>query len=255
MVDFHAEGSRRAALSFNVSDRTESPLEHEAGGMLHRVWLWLTTGAGLIATAVGISMIVSIALAGAFVSGLLYRDHAEEVRVILQRVFDLTALQAGSQSALGCLDVSRRTRSRKSANGRFLPTRRPSRVPMPLWLRDFRFSERRFLTQARCVHPRREPSCPCVKLWKMIRLGSSRTSLRRDMAAPPRNVPRSRCSPIPAKWRRISTREPTRILFRAMRLVGKRKARQQSRPYQARALQRPRFLLYWVRALRWLLRS
>ena len=107
MVDFHAEGSRRAVLSFNVSDHTESPLEHEAGGStLHRVWLWLTTGAGLIATAVGISMIVSIALAGAFVSGLLYRDHAEEVRVILQRVFDLTALQAGSQSALGCLDVS-----------------------------------------------------------------------------------------------------------------------------------------------------
>ena len=106
MVDFHAEGSRRAVLSFNVSDHTESPLEHEAGGMRRRVWLWLTTGAGLIATAVGISTIVSIALAGAFVSGLLYRDHAEEVRVILQRVFDLTALQAGSQSALGCLDVS-----------------------------------------------------------------------------------------------------------------------------------------------------
>ena len=106
MVDFHAEGSRRAVLSFNVSDHTESPLEHEAGGMLHRVWLWLTTGAGLIATAVGISTVISIALAGAFVSGLLYRDHAEEVRVILQRVFDLTALQAGSQSALGCLDVS-----------------------------------------------------------------------------------------------------------------------------------------------------
>ena len=104
MVDFHAEGSRRAALNFNVPDHTESSLEHEAGGStLHRVWLWLTTGAGLIATAVGI---VTIALASAVVSGLLYRDHAEEGRVILQRIFDLTALQAGSQSALGCLDVS-----------------------------------------------------------------------------------------------------------------------------------------------------
>jgi len=61
MVDFHAEGSRRAVLNFNVPDHTESPLEHEAGGStLHRVWLWLTTGAGLIATAVGI---VTIALA------------------------------------------------------------------------------------------------------------------------------------------------------------------------------------------------
>ena len=107
MVDFHAEGSRRAVLSFNAPDNTESPLEQEAGGsMLHRGWLWLTTGAGLVATAVGIATIVSIALAGAFVSGLVYRDHAEEGRVILQRIFDLTALQAGSQSALGCLDVS-----------------------------------------------------------------------------------------------------------------------------------------------------
>jgi hypothetical protein len=105
MVDFRAEGSRRAVLSFNVPDHTESPLEHEAG-LLHRVWLSLTTGAGLIATAVGISTIVSIALAWTFVSGLLYRDHAEEGRAILQRIFDLTALQAGSQSALGCLDVS-----------------------------------------------------------------------------------------------------------------------------------------------------
>jgi hypothetical protein len=86
MVDFHAEGSCRAVLN-----------------MLHRVWLWLTTGAGLIATAVGI---VTVALASAVVSGLHYRDHAEEGRVILQRIFDLTALQAGSQSALGCLDVS-----------------------------------------------------------------------------------------------------------------------------------------------------
>jgi hypothetical protein len=107
MVDFHAEGSRRAVLSFNVPDHTESPVEHEAGAsMIHRVWLWLTTGAGLIATAVAISTIVSIALASAFVSGMLYRDHAEEGRVILQRMFDLTALQTGSQSALGCLDVS-----------------------------------------------------------------------------------------------------------------------------------------------------
>ena len=107
MVDFHAEGSRRAVLSFNVPDHTESPLEDEAGGsMLHRVWLWLTTGVGLIATAVGIATIVSVALASAFVSGLLYRDHAEEGRVILQRMFDLTTLQAGSQPALGCLDVS-----------------------------------------------------------------------------------------------------------------------------------------------------
>src|SRR5215469_1448022 len=104
MVDFHAEGSRRAVLNFNVPDHTESPLEHEAGGStLHRVWLSLTTGVGLIATAVGI---VTIALASAVVSGLLYRDHAEEGRVILQRIFDLTALQARSQSALGCLDVS-----------------------------------------------------------------------------------------------------------------------------------------------------
>ena len=85
MVDFHAEGSCRAVLN-----------------MLHRVWLWLTTVAGLIAAAVGI---VTIALASAVVSGLLYRDQAEEGRVILQRIFDLTALEAGSQSALGCLDV------------------------------------------------------------------------------------------------------------------------------------------------------
>jgi hypothetical protein len=107
MVDFHAEGSRRAVLSFNVPDHTEAPVEHEAGAStIHRVWLWLTTGAGLIATAVAISTIVSIALASAFVSGMLYRDHAEEGRVILQRMFDLTALQTGSQSALGCLDVS-----------------------------------------------------------------------------------------------------------------------------------------------------
>src|SRR5215469_12393682 len=65
MVDFHAEGSCRAVLN-----------------MLHRVWLWLTTVAGLIAAAVGI---VTIALASAVVSGLLYRDHAEKGRVILQR--------------------------------------------------------------------------------------------------------------------------------------------------------------------------
>jgi hypothetical protein len=136
MVDFHAEGTCRAEL--NMLHRVWLWLTTGAGliatavgivtialtsavvcglryrdhaeegrvilqGTLHRVWLWLTTDAGLIATAVGI---VTIALASAVVSGLLYRDHAEEGRAILQRIFDLTALQAGSQSALGCLDIS-----------------------------------------------------------------------------------------------------------------------------------------------------
>jgi hypothetical protein len=107
MFHFPTERSSGTALTFNVPDHTETPLEHDDGvTMLHRVWLWLTTGAGIIATAVGISTIVSIMLAWTFVTGLLYRDHAEEERAIRQRILDLTALQTGSQSALGCLDVS-----------------------------------------------------------------------------------------------------------------------------------------------------
>jgi hypothetical protein len=107
MFHFPAERSPGTALTFNVPEHTETPLEHEAGvAWLQRVWFWLTTGAGIIATAVGISTIVSIMLAWTFVTGLLYRDHAEEGRAVLQRILDLTALQTGSQSALGCLDVS-----------------------------------------------------------------------------------------------------------------------------------------------------
>ena len=105
MVDFQAEESRDAAWSFNVPYRAESQPEDEAG-VLRRLWLSLPAGAGSVATAVGISTIVSIGLAWTFVSGLLHRDRAEEERAILQRIVDLTALQTGSQSALGCLDVS-----------------------------------------------------------------------------------------------------------------------------------------------------
>jgi len=107
MFHFPAERSSGTALTFNAPDHTEAPLEHENEVSTRgRVWLWLTTGAGIIATAVGISTIVSIVLAWTFVTGLLYRDHAEEGRAIQQRILDLTALETGSQSALGCLDVS-----------------------------------------------------------------------------------------------------------------------------------------------------
>jgi hypothetical protein len=106
MFQFPAESSSGTALTFNAPDHTEARLEHDGVTTPRRLWLWLTTGAGIIATAVGISTIVSIALAWTFVTGLLYRDHAEEGRAVLQRILDLTALQAGSQSALGCLDVS-----------------------------------------------------------------------------------------------------------------------------------------------------
>jgi hypothetical protein len=107
MLDFPAERSSGTGLTFDVADHIETPLEHDDGvTTLGRVWLSFTTGAGVIATAAGISAVVSIALAWTFVTGLLYRDHADERRAILQRILDLTALQAGSQSALGCLDVS-----------------------------------------------------------------------------------------------------------------------------------------------------
>jgi hypothetical protein len=105
MTDFQTEELHGVAPSVSVpKDRT--PLAHDAGATtLHLAWLWLTTGGGLIVTAVCMSAAVSIVLAWTFVSGLLYRDRTEEGRVILQRVLDLTALQTGSQSALGCLDV------------------------------------------------------------------------------------------------------------------------------------------------------
>jgi hypothetical protein len=107
MFHFPAERSGGRTLSFNAPERAGTPLEQESGGTpLQRVWRSLTTGAGIIAIAIGISTIVSILLAWTFVTGLLYRDHAEEGRAILQRILDLTALQTGSQSALGCLDVS-----------------------------------------------------------------------------------------------------------------------------------------------------
>jgi hypothetical protein len=105
MIDFRAEELRGEARNFNAPYHAESQLEHEAG-MLHRLWVWLAAGAGTVVTAVGISTIVSIGLAWTFVSGLLHRDQAEGGRAILQRIVDLTALQTGSQSALGCLDVS-----------------------------------------------------------------------------------------------------------------------------------------------------
>ena len=108
MLDFQAKPSRGTAMTFNAPEYTETPLVQDAEvGRLHRTWVWLMRGPGLIATAVGISTIVSIVLAWTFVSGLHYRDRAEEGRAVLQRILDLTALQTGSQSALGCLDVSR----------------------------------------------------------------------------------------------------------------------------------------------------
>jgi hypothetical protein len=108
MSYFQAEPSRGPALTFSAPEHTESPLAHDAEvSRLRRTWRWLTTGAGIIATAVGFSTIVSIVLAWTFISGLQYRDRAEEGRAVLQRILGLTALQTGSQSALGCLDVSR----------------------------------------------------------------------------------------------------------------------------------------------------
>jgi hypothetical protein len=108
MLDFQAEPWRGTALTFDAPEYTETPLAHDAEvSRLHRAWVWLTTGAGIIATAVAISTIVSIVLAWTFVSGLHYRDRAEEGRAVLQRILELTALQTGSQSALGCLDVGR----------------------------------------------------------------------------------------------------------------------------------------------------
>lgn len=109
MTNFQTEESHTIAPSINVhpSDASRAPPEHDTGGgTVRRAWLWLTTGARLVATAVCVSAVVSIVLAWTFFSGLLYRDRAEEGRTISQRILDLTALQTGSRSALGCLDVS-----------------------------------------------------------------------------------------------------------------------------------------------------
>jgi len=108
MTNFQTKESSGAALSISsVPDDPGRLLAPHIGiTALHRAWLRVTTGAGLIAIAVSVSAIVSVLLAWTFFSGLLYRDRAEASRAVLQRIFELTALQTGSQSALGCLDVS-----------------------------------------------------------------------------------------------------------------------------------------------------
>lgn len=105
MTDFQTEEWSSAALSA-PGDPGRLLAPHIGTTALHRAWLRVTTGAGLIAIAVSVSAIVSVLLAWTFFSGLLYRDRTEASRAVLQRIFELTALQTGPQSALGCLDVS-----------------------------------------------------------------------------------------------------------------------------------------------------